>query len=107
MRHFATILAILALAAPLAACCGDLPTARVALPALDVPPPLSFKQEPKFQPSGYVQVIPQQIAPSYAPVQQYAAPQYAAPCAPAAPAYTPGYQYAAPPIPQPGAAPCR
>lgn len=104
MRSLLLLLALVALVVPLAGCCGDLPTARVALPALDVPPPLSFSTPPKFVPSGYVQQVPQQVAPQYAPVPQYAPP--AAPCAPAA-GYTPGYQYAAPPVPQaPRAAGC-
>ena len=48
-------------------------------------------------PSGYVQMVPQQVAPAAVGVPMYAAP--ASPCAPAATPYTPGYQYAAPPVP--------
>lgn len=109
MRLLAVLLCALCICAT--ACCGDMPTARLALPSVDVPPPVSFHNDPKFVPSGYVQQV-QTVAPQFVPVQQYAAPA-ASPCAPiAAPQYSQGYQYAAPPpvpVPPPPAAagPCR
>ncbi len=90
--------------------CGTPPTMRLALPSMDVPPPVSFTPTataPQFVPTSYAQVQQVQVAPQYAPVQM--APQYAAPCAapqyapPAA--YTPAFQYAQPPqAPAPRAA---
>ncbi len=89
--------------------CGAPPTAHIAFPTMDVPPPLMFlptQTPPQFQATSYAQVMQMPVQQQYAACSQYQAPAPAAACAPPA-GYTGGFQYAQPPAAPIPASNCR